>query len=94
MSNGGRAGRTASTPTKFGYDEYVNRVDALLDELQRRTEQLMLNEAETDLLKLDLAVAQRGASTGATALTRILDLMQGRNYVSVEDVRRAIFGPF
>lgn len=92
MSGGGRAGRTAQNPDRYGYHEHTERVDAVMDAYSRLRDQLSMAETELALVKNDLTVAERGSSTGAVALTRILALCHGRNYVSVADVKNAIFG--
>lgn len=87
-----RAGRTTQNPDRYGYHEHTERIDALLDEIINMRSKMFETEAERDILKTELDAASRGCTTGAEALIRILALCEDRTYVSVNDIRGAIFG--
>lgn len=95
MSGGARAGRTSKNLDSsqfYGYHEHTQRIDALLDEMTRKRDQLVVLQAEFDVAKRDLDVANTGCTTGAEALVRILALDDGHAYIAAADIRRAIFG--
>lgn len=72
--------------------DYDKNVDALLDEMGRMRAAIIVAEAQRDVATKERELVETQIMTGATALSNILALTVGKTYVSVDDIRRAIFG--
>lgn len=88
-----RAGKTSSTPNKFGYDEHVNRADALLDELARVKADQVLLETKCAMFEVDAEACALMLQTGAAVLARILELCKNRDFVAVTSIMDVLASP-
>lgn len=81
-----------STPDRYGYEHYQKRIDDLLDEINRMRMNVIMVEAQRDVAVKERELIEDQVFTGAQALTKVLQLCEGKSYVAVNDIRRAIFG--